>query len=117
MKFIIVDDNNAIIFLFTEILKELGHEVVATASNGKIAIKLIEENQIYFDIILMDNRMPVMDGLTATKEILKINPKNKIIFLSADYSIRDKALEIGALDFIEKPIDFNQFSDRLAKYT
>ena len=54
----------------------------------------------------MDHRMPSKDGIEVTEEILSINPNTKIIFVSADYSIRDKALEVGAIDFLEKPIDF-----------
>jgi len=51
--------------------------------------------------------MPSKDGVEVTEEILSINPNNKIIFVSADYTVRDKALEVGAIDFLEKPIDFN----------
>ena len=48
----------------------------------------------------MDHRMPSKDGIEVTEEILSINPNTKIIFVSADYSIRDKALEVGAIDFL-----------------
>ncbi len=54
----------------------------------------------------MDHRMPVKEGIEVTIELLRINPKIKIIFVSADYTVRDKALEVGAVEFLEKPIDF-----------
>ena len=60
--------------------------------------------------------MPLKDGLETTKEILSINPHCKIIFISADYSIRDKALEMGAIDFLEKPINFNSLYRLIEKY-
>ncbi len=47
------------------------------------------------DIILMDHRMPKKNGIEASKEILKINGKTKIIFLSADSSIKEEVLSIG----------------------
>jgi DNA-binding NtrC family response regulator len=64
----------------------------------------------------MDHRMPSKDGLTVTNEILSINPNCKIIFVSADYTVRDKALEIGAVDFIEKPIDFTSLFKIIEKH-
>ena len=88
-------------------MKLEGHEIVAKAFNGEEAIDIYKNLQNAPDIILMDHRMPSKDGVEVTEEILSINPNCKIIFVSADYSVRDKALEVGAIDFLEKPIDFN----------
>jgi len=88
-------------------LKLEGHEIVAKAFNGEEAIEIYKNLQNAPDIILMDHRMPSKDGVEVTEEILSINPNSKIIFVSADYTVRDKALEVGAIDFLEKPIDFN----------
>ena len=55
------------------------------------------------DIILMDHRMPVKNGLEATKEILKIDPNVKIIFASADTTVKTLALQAGAVAFHVKP--------------
>jgi len=88
-------------------LKLEGHEIVAKAFNGEEAINIYKNLQNAPDIILMDHRMPSKDGVEVTEEILSINPNSKIIFVSADYTVRDKALEVGAIDFLEKPIDFN----------
>ena len=117
MKIIIVDDNIDVTVIFKELLKIMGHEVIAIAYNGEEAIQFIKENNPKFDIVLMDNRIPKIDGLTATKEILKLIPDSKIIFLSADYSIKNEALKIGALDFLEKPIDYKELSNCLSKYS
>ena len=87
-------------------MKLEGHEIVDKAFNGEEALEIYRNFQNTPDIILMDHRMPLKDGLEATKEILAINPHCKIVFVSADYSVRDRALEIGAIDFLEKPIDF-----------
>lgn len=54
-------------------------------------------------IILMDYRMPIKNGIEASKEILQMNGNTKIIFTSADKSIKDEALSIGAFCFKDKP--------------
>jgi len=95
-----------IVNLFEQFLKLEGHDIVAKAFNGEEALEIYKKFQNYPDIILMDHRMPSKDGLETIKEILSINPHCKIIFVSADYSVRDKALEVGAIDFLEKPMDF-----------
>ena len=112
-KILIVDDDIDIVDLFEQFLKLKGHEIIAKAFNGSEALELYKSSQNVPDIILMDHRMPLKDGLETTKEILAINPNCKIIFISADYTIRDKALEIGALDFLEKPIDFSTLSRKI----
>jgi len=63
------------------------------------------------DIMIMDHRMPSKDGVETTKEILKINPNIKIIFASADATVRDAALASGARSFLSKPF---AISDLLA---
>lgn len=106
-KIFIVDDDEDIVQLFEQFLQLEGHEIVAKAFNGDEAIEIYKSLKNAPDIILMDHRMPSKDGVEVTEEILSINPNNKIIFVSADYTVRDKALEVGAIDFLEKPIDFN----------
>ena len=88
-------------------MKLKGHEIVTKAFNGVEALEIYKASQNAPEIIIMDHRMPSKNGIETTKEILSINPDCKIIFVSADYSIRDKALEAGAIDFLEKPVDFS----------
>ncbi len=51
----------------------------------------------------MDYRLPIMNGVEASKEILKIDPDTKIVFLSADASVMDEAMRAGAYIFLKKP--------------
>lgn len=65
----------------------------------------------------MDHRMPLKNGLETTKELLEIDPESKIIFVSADYTVRNQAYEIGAVDFLEKPIELDTLVSMIKKYS
>jgi RNA polymerase sigma factor (sigma-70 family) len=108
IKIIIADDQTLIrdgLASLLSIKKEV--EILATAKNGEEAVKLAKE--LSPDIILMDIRMPVMDGLAALNKINEINPNIKIIMLTTfdddDYII--KSLQAGAQGYLLKdiPID------------
>ena len=87
-------------------LESSGFKVVGTAENGEKAIQIYNKLPNKPDLILMDHRMPVKNGIEATKEILLINGKSKIIFLSADTSVKKLALDSGAVGFLAKPFSF-----------
>jgi len=111
----LIDDDLSIMKLFDKFLTIIGHEIVAKACNGEEAVKLFHEFQKIPDLILMDHRMPKKDGLTATKEILRFNHSSKIIFISADYSIKDRALALGAKYFLKKPFKLDKLSHVIEK--
>jgi len=87
------------------------------AENGKIAVEKVKNNN--YDIILMDMRMPVMDGLEATRKIREFNKDIPIICMSANVYKEDKiaAEESGMNNFIEKPLDKSDIAEKLAIYT
>ncbi len=104
---LIVDDSQFMRNWLKSILAELSFTVVAEAENGLEAIKQYKE--YYPDVIIMDIMMPVMDGIKALKEILRINPCAKVIMCSSigtKYHIIE-ALQIGAKDFVVKPYFHN----------
>lgn len=69
------------------------------------------------DIILMDHRMPIKNGIEATKEIFQnsSNIKPKIIFISADRSIKEIALSIGVISFKNKPFSLERLFNNIEK--
>ena len=75
-------------------------EVVGEAVNGRQAVELTAETQP--DVVLMDCRMPVMDGLEATQIIKRRQPEVKVIMLTAAFENRDKAHAAGADVFLIK---------------
>jgi len=101
---LIVDDEEYNYFYLTEILKST-HASLLHANNGKVAIEICQNNPS-INIVLMDIKMPIIDGYTATKEIKKFRPDLPIIAQTA-YGMsddRDKALNAGCDDYISKPL-------------
>lgn len=99
---LIVEDDLAISKLYKKILENVGFQTIR-ANNGKEAVNIYKSLSDKPDIILMDHRMPVKNGIEASKEILEIDNQSKIIFLSADSRVENDALSIGAKKFIKKP--------------
>ncbi|MHA1973593.1 MAG: response regulator [Candidatus Hodarchaeales archaeon] len=102
-RILLVDDERDLILIYTKLLRMEGHDVVDSAANGKEAIQKFSELPIKPDIIIMDYRMPVLDGLVAMKEILKKKPDAKVLFVSAEKRVEKEALEAGAIGFFTKP--------------
>jgi DNA-binding NtrC family response regulator len=82
--------------------------VAGIAEDGEEAVIIFKAFLVKPKVILMDHRMPEKTGLEASEEILDIDKKVKIIFVSADISIREEALLIGAFSFWEKPFAIEQ---------
>jgi len=92
-----------------------GFDVIGEAKNGEEAVSLYITFPKKPDIILMDHRMPIKNGIEATKQILNINKKSRIIFTSADNSIKQEALSIGAKYFLDKPFSITELIDKIKK--
>jgi two-component system, cell cycle response regulator DivK len=87
------------------------------AKNGQEAIDLVKEND-NIDLVLMDIRMPIMNGITATIEIKKINPSLPIVAQTA-YAMdgdKEKSLAAGCDDYISKPFNLKNFFMVIAKF-
>ncbi len=102
--FLIVDDDESLHKVLVRVLKLEGHKVVGSVYNGSEAVEFIRNSKTKPDIILMDHRMPVMDGTTATREILALDSTQRILFISADETAESEALKAGAVGFLLKPI-------------
>lgn len=98
-----MDDEEFIVELYRDILESKGHKVVAVASDGEEAVRKYKGLGAKPVIVIMDQRMPVKDGVTATQEILAMDPDAKILFGSADLQVKADALKAGAKDFLLKP--------------
>ncbi len=101
---LVVDDSGFFRKRLTEILNATDNiQVVATANNGREALQLVEKHKP--DVITMDYEMPVMDGITAVREIMAKWPTPVLMFSSLTYEgarVTLDALEAGAVDFLPK---------------
>ena len=109
MASILVVDNSIFMRNFVgDMLHQLGHKVIAEASNGEEAVEQYQKHTP--DLVTMDITMEKMSGIDALRAIKRINPEAKIIMCSsiATKSNTLEALKEGAVDFIVKPIELKQ---------
>ena len=104
---VVVAEDEALIRLdIVEILKDQGFNVVAETDNGKTAVELAQKHRP--DLVLMDVKMPIMDGITAAEEIAKeqIAP---VVLLTAfsQKELVDRAVDAGAMAYVVKPFTPN----------
>lgn len=101
---LIVDDATIIRLMLRKMFSKNGITVAGEAEDGEEAVRLYQ--QMTPDFVTMDITMPGMDGITATRTIMKFNPKARIIMVSAlgqESKVRE-AITAGARDFIVKPL-------------
>lgn len=104
-KVVIADDEPITRMDLREMLEGLGYEVVGEASDGFDAVELCRKHSP--DLVLLDIKMPLLDGLNASKIIQDENLADCIVLLTA-YSGSDfieKAKKVGAMGYIVKPVD------------
>jgi two-component system chemotaxis response regulator CheY len=112
---LIVDDEMFIVELYRDILQLRGYKVVGTAFDGEEALKKYSEAANKPDVVIMDHRMPVMNGVDATREIVRLNPRQKVIFVSADVMVEKEAREAGAVDFLPKPFRMDDLIEKMER--
>lgn len=115
-KTILIAEDEKSNFRFLEVILKKTHVNILRAVNGLEAINIFKNNTI--DLILMDIKMPVMDGLEATREIKKLNKAIPIIALTAFAMQNDSNIckDAGCNDYISKPISQEKLFSTLDKY-
>ncbi|MFX1587487.1 MAG: response regulator [Promethearchaeota archaeon] len=111
----IVEDDIYLQKLYEMMLKTYGFKIIGMAGNGSEAINIFKSLNNKPDIVLMDHRMPIKNGIDTTLELTRLNSNTKIIFISADNSVKKQALSIGAKSFIEKPFSIDQLNSEINK--
>jgi len=110
MKILLVEDNELNMEIAQFMLEDMGASV-DTAENGQIAVDMVSQGSVKYDLVIMDLMMPVMDGYEATKAIRNLQDKNlaniPIIAMSANAFEEDrkKVLDAGMNGFVAKPVD------------
>ncbi len=119
VKILLVEDYKHSQIIVTRLLKKNNFESIVVVENGQEALEQAKEHK--YDLILMDMQMPVMNGFEATEKIRQLPPykETPIIALTA-FAMkgdREKCLEAGATDYIPKPIDSQEFIEKVKFYT
>ena len=113
LSILFVEDHDELRHDTGDILKNF-FKTVDCCSNGEEALekylKFRDENSAYYDIVLSDIQMPIIDGVELTQEIYKINPSQTIIILSAHDESKYllSLINLGIEQFIKKPIDYQE---------
>ncbi len=115
MNILITDDEQLARERLRSMLDELSHTVVSEAANGEQALHLCEQHQP--DIILLDIRMPGMDGLETAHHLMQLAQPPAIIFTTAfdEYALR--AFKTRAVDYLLKPVRLRELETALAAAT
>ncbi|MGA2937356.1 MAG: response regulator [Syntrophobacteraceae bacterium] len=111
-KLLIIDDEPD--FLETIVKRLLKRQIDATGvDSGKEALRVLQEQS--FDVVILDVRMPGMDGIETLKEIKKRSPLTEVIMLTGHGSIKSgiKGMELGAFDYVIKPADFEELFEKV----
>lgn len=113
-KLLLIDDDKNILITLQIRLEALGHRVLV-AESGEEGLALCESEMP--DLVLLDLKLPGMDGLEVLKRIRTINPWIEVILLTAVGSIESavKAIKLGAYDYLSKPIDSKQLKSLVEK--
>jgi DNA-binding NtrC family response regulator len=111
-RVLIVDDEKDFVEMFALRLEGQG-ERVSTAHSGKEALKILENTMI--DVVILDIRMPGMDGIDVLKQIKKLYPIIEVIMLTGHGSTETavKGMKLGAFDYLMKPADFEDIKIKL----
>ncbi len=105
-KILIVDDQVELREIIRFVLKD--KYVVAAVTGAEEAFRYMADNSI--NLVLLDIKMPKIDGITALKEIKERHPGTEVILLSANVTLETirKAIRLGAFGFLMKPFDHDE---------
>ena len=111
-KVLIVDDEKDFVEMFSLRLEQQG-EKVSTAHSGMEALKVLEN--VAIDVVILDIRMPGMDGIDTLKQIKILYPIVEVILLTGHGSTETavEGMKLGAFDYLMKPADFEEIKLKL----
>jgi two-component system response regulator HydG len=115
LRILAVDDQPGVRELLNAVLGADGHEV-EPASDGAAAVRALAGG--FHDLVIMDIRMPGMDGITALERVKELSPRTGVVMMTAYASVETavRAMKLGAFDYITKPIDIDEVRAVVARF-
>jgi two-component system chemotaxis response regulator CheY len=111
MKILIADDTDSVRYALRLVLEHLGHEVVGFATDGQDTLEKCKTMQP--ELVVMDVRMPLMDGLTCTALLAKNDPAAKVVIVTGSRTTESEARRAGARGFVEKPFGLEELGQAI----
>lgn len=113
IRVLIVDDEEQFVLNLARILNSRGFEVF-TAFDGFQAVEVVEEESD-FDVVVLDVKMPGLDGIATLKEIKKLAPDTQVIMLTGNATLETgiQAMRQGAYDYLMKPCDIEDLTEKI----
>ncbi len=103
-RIFIIDDDKDTRAIYERFLNLSGFMVLPSARDGNEGIEMFKNFNPKPDIILMDYLMPILNGLKTTKELIKLDENIKIIMISSDTTVENKAIKLGVKIFLPKTV-------------
>ncbi len=112
INILVVDDEEDFVEMFTMRLKEVG-EVVNGVFSGQECLQFLEQNDV--DVVILDIKMPGMDGIETLREIKRRYPIVEVILLTGHGTTLTavEGMKLGAFDYLNKPADFKDLMEKL----
>jgi DNA-binding NtrC family response regulator len=112
-RLLLVDDEVLFTTNLSKLLTRRGYDVTAV-NNGEQALQIVQEHE--FDVVILDQQMPGMDGIAVLRNLKSTVPDLEVIMLTGHGSVEMgiTGLQLGAYDFIRKPIALNDLEEKIA---
>ena len=113
-KVLLVDDEQEFVDTLAERMRSRGMEV-ATSNSGGDALDLVDRDA--YDVVVLDLQMPGMDGIEVLERIKQRRPDIQVVLLTGHATVEKgvEAMKLGALEFLEKPVDLSTLSEIIHK--
>jgi two-component system chemotaxis response regulator CheY len=115
MSVAIVDDERDLVRTYELLFKRRGIRLAFVAYDGHSAIERFNNSDDKPGVVIIDYRLPDMDGLDVMKEVLALRSGTKIVLISGDDTVRQDAMDAGATVFLKKPTDINVITETINK--
>ena len=109
----IVDDERDLVRTYELLFKRRGIPLAFASYSGHDAIDRFQSAEIKPGVVIIDYRLPDMDGLDVMKKVRALRPGTKIIFISGDDSVQQEAVNAGANVFLKKPTDIKVITETI----
>lgn len=113
LRIVVADDDARLLEMLSGLLDDLGYEVTAAVHNGRAAVDRCLRDRP--DVVLLDQRMPVMSGIEAAEQLHRRFPDLPVVILSAydDAGLQDAARDAGAVSYLVKGCTASEISEAI----